>query len=242
MNGDAEDSHVMMSSRHGFEAEDLGGGRGEAMKKVLVLGAGGQIARWVIDMLANNDEVMLTLFLRHRRKLKGSAPKNAQVVQGDVLNAEQVNQVTGGQDIVYAKLTGGDIDAQAANIVKAMNAYGVKRLIFVASLGIYDEVPGKFGAWNRREIGAYLPPFRQAADVIEASGLDYTILRPTWLTDKDEVDYETTERNELFKGTEVSRKSVAALVAKIIDSPKVGSRSNLGVNKPNTDGDKPAFL
>jgi hypothetical protein len=28
-----------------------------------------------------------------------------------------------------------------------------------ASLGIDDEVPGKFGAWNRRNIGPYLPPF-----------------------------------------------------------------------------------
>jgi uncharacterized protein YbjT (DUF2867 family) len=212
------------------------------MKKVLVLGAGGQIAHWVIEMLANNDAVKPTLFLRHTRKLKGNAPRNAQVIQGDVLNREQLNHAMAGQDIVYANLTRGDIDAQAANIVKAMNEAGVKRLIFVASLGIYDEVPGKFGAWNRREIGAYLPPFRRAADVIEASGLDYTILRPAWLNDKDEVDYETTERNEPFKGTEVSRKSVAALIAKIIASPKLDSRSNLGVNKPNTDGSKPAFL
>ena len=107
---------------------------------------------------------------------------------------------------------------------------------------IYDEVPGKFGEWNRREIGAYLPPFRRAADFIEASGLDYAILRPAWLTDKDEVDYETTERNEPFKGTEVSRKSVADLIVKLIDSPKRSVRSNLGVSKPNTDADKPAFL
>ena len=211
------------------------------MKKVLVLGAGGQIARWVIEMLKDND-VELTLFLRHPGKLRGSASKNAKVVQGDVLNQEQLNRAITGQDIVYANLTGDDIDAQAANIVKAMNTAGVKRLIFVASLGIYDEVPGKFGAWNRREIGAYLPPFRRAADVIEASGLNYTILRPAWLTDEDEVDYETTERNEPFKGTEVSRKSVAALISKIIASPELDSRSNLGVNKPNTDGEKPAFL
>jgi uncharacterized protein YbjT (DUF2867 family) len=212
------------------------------MKNVLVLGAGGQIARWVIDMLADNGEVKLTLFLRHAGKLKGSAPKNSQVVHGDVLNTEQLSHAMDGQDIVYANLSGGDIDAQAANIVKAMNAAGVKRLIFVASLGIYDEVPGKFGAWNRRQISAYLPPFRRAADVIEASGLDYTILRPAWLTDKNEVDYETTERDEPFKGTEVSRKSVAALIERIIRSPEIFVRSNLGVNKPGTDGDKPAFL
>jgi uncharacterized protein YbjT (DUF2867 family) len=212
------------------------------MKKVLVLGAGGQIAHWAIEMLANNGDVKLTLYLRHVRKLKASAPKNSQVVEGDVLDMAQLNHAMAGQNIVYANLSGDDIDAQAANIVKAMNSAGVKRLIFVVSLGIYDEVPGKFGAWNRREIGAYLPPFRRAADVIEASGLDYTILRPAWLTDKDEVEYETTGRNEPFKGTEVSRKSVAALITKIIDSPKCDLRSNLGVNKPNTDSDKPAFL
>lgn len=212
------------------------------MKKVLVLGAGGQIARWVIEMLAKNNQVEMTLFLRHPARIKRTVPKNAHVVQGDVLNIEQLKGVMDGQDIVYANLTGGDIDGQAANIVKAMNTAGVKRLIFVASLGIYDEVPGKFGAWNRRQIGTYLPPFRRAADVIEVSGLDYTVLRPAWLTDKDEVDYETTERNEPFKGTEVSRKSVAALIAKIIETPGLDSRRNLGVNKPGSDGDKQAFM
>jgi hypothetical protein len=56
------------------------------------------------------------------------------------------------------------------------------------------------------------------------------------------VDYETIERNERFRGTEVSRRSVAALIVKIIDSPELSARRNLGVNKPSTDADKPAFL
>lgn len=212
------------------------------MKKVLVLGAGGQIAHWVIEMLRDEGGVLLTLFLRHPRKLRGRAPTNAKVVQGDVLYEEQLNRAMAGQDLVYANLSGDDIDLQAKVIVDAMNTAGVKRLIFVASLGIYDEVPGKFGVWNRRQIGAYLPPFRRAADIIEATGMNYTILRPAWLTDANEVDYETTARKEPFKGTEVSRKSVAALIVKIITSPELFSKSNLGVNKPNTDGDKPAFL
>ena len=93
-----------------------------------------------------------------------------------------------------------------------------------------------------RRIAVSLPPFRRAADAIEESGLEYTILRPAWLTDKNEVAYETTERNEPFRGTEVSRKSVAALIVKIIESQKSFVGSNLGVDKPNTDGDKPAFL
>ena len=211
------------------------------MKKVLILGAGGQIAQWVIEMLAERHDVKLTLFLRHAKKLK-NAPKNSRTVQGDVLHKDQLNPVIADQDIIYANLAGVDIDRQAKAIVEAMSAAGVKRLIFVASIGIYDEVPGKFGEWNRRQIGDYLPPFRRAADAIEASALDYTILRPAWLSDEDEVDYETTERDEPFKGTEVSRKSVADLIVKLIDSPKRSVRGNLGVNKPGTDGDKPGFL
>jgi saccharopine dehydrogenase-like NADP-dependent oxidoreductase len=40
------------------------------MKKVLVLGEGGQIAPWVMDMLSNRGDVKLTLFLRHAKKLR----------------------------------------------------------------------------------------------------------------------------------------------------------------------------
>jgi uncharacterized protein YbjT (DUF2867 family) len=114
--------------------------------------------------------------------------------------------------------------------------------IFITALGIYDEVPGAFGAWNRSQIGPMLGPYRAAADAIEESSLDYTILRPAWLTDADEVSYEVTQRDEPFKGTEVSRKSVAALVTDIVTHPDRWVRANLGVNKPGTDGDKPAFL
>lgn len=147
-----------------------------------------------------------------------------------------------GQDIVYANLTGDDIDDQARAIVTAMNEAGLRRLIFVLSLGIYDEVPGAFGTWNTRMIGEVLRPFSRAADVIESSDLDYTSIGPAWLTDADEVDFETTTRHEPFKGTEVSRRSVAALIGQIIETPEQGIRDSLGVGKPGTDGDKPAFM
>ncbi|WP_257971782.1 hypothetical protein [Vibrio parahaemolyticus] len=39
----------------------------------------------------------------------------------------------------------------------------------------------------------------------------------------------------------MSRKSVGALITDIIDSPETWSRANLGVNKPNTDGDVPVL-
>lgn len=127
-----------------------------------------------------------------------------------------------GQDIVYANLSG-DLEAMAKNIVKAMEETGVKKLIFICSIAIYD-VP----------LRPVLKPYRKAADVIEDSDLEYTILRPTWFTGADEVDYETTRKGEPEKGSVVSQKSLATLIAKIIESPEDYIRENLGVNKPGS--------
>lgn len=211
------------------------------MVKILILGASGQIARHVVDMLVSRDDAELTLFQRDAGKLSRDLTVNARIIEGDVHNAAKLKEAMLGQNVVYANLAG-DVDAQADAIINAMQGTGVCKLIFCTTLGIYDEVPGKFGEWNKREIGEYLPPYRKAADAIEASGLDYAILRPAWLTYVDEVDYEITERNEPFKGTEVARKSVAALVVELLQAPGALGDRNIGVNKPNTDGDKPAFM
>lgn len=209
-------------------------------RSVLILGASGQIARHVIDLLRDQDKIRLTLFARNTRKLHRT-PAAARVIEADVLDKAALASAMAGQDLVYANLTGDDIDQQAKAVIAAMSGAGIKRLIFVTSLGIYDELPGKFQTWNKAMIGEELKPFRRAADAIEASGLDYTILRPAWLTDEDEVDYETTAKGETFKGTEVSRRSVADLIAKTLIKPTLHMRANLGVNKPDTDGDKPSF-
>jgi uncharacterized protein YbjT (DUF2867 family) len=211
------------------------------MTNVLVLGAGGQIAQHVVRALRSHRTIHPTLFLRDAGKLTGIDTAKMRIVEGDVSNRKQLLAAMKDQDVVYANLSG-QVDVLAKTIVAVMKEVGVKRLIFIASLGIYDEVPGKFGKWNRREIGSSLEPYKKAADLIEASGLDYTIIRPAWLTDNDEVAYETTKKGELFKGTEVSRKSVAAYVMKILEDPAFASRSDVGIDKPGTEGDKPAFL
>ena len=212
------------------------------MKNVLILGASGQIAQWVIGSLAADAGIQQTLLLRDPKKLTGKEPANAKVVIGNVLDKKVLKDAVAGQDIVYANLTGDDLDKQAQAVIAAMQSAGVKRLVFVLSLGIYDEVTGAFGDWNNDIIGEELKPFRRAADAIEASGLDYTILRPAWLTDEDEVDYQTTEKGQPFKGTVVSRRSVGDLIGQIIVDPTRFAGANLGVSKPGTDGDKPYFM
>ena len=192
------------------------------MKNVVILGASGNIARRVIDMLATKDDVQLTLFLRNRKKLKDKEVAKYRIIEGDVLDYDKLKEAIKGQDIVYANLSG-DLETMAKNIVKAMDEAGVRRIIAISSIGIYD-IPLK----------PVLKPYRKLADVIEGANLDYTILRPTWFTGVDEVDYEITHKGEPEKGSVISQKSLATFITKIIESPEKYSRQNLGINKPNS--------
>lgn len=194
------------------------------LSNVLILGANGSIARHAIDLFLNETDAQLTLYLRNSHRLRNINSNRVRIIEGDVLDIEKLKEAMIGQDVVYANLAG-DLERMAKNIVEAMNAIGVKRLIFISSMGIYDEVPGE-------KYGSILDPYRKSAAIIEASDLDYTILRPAWLTDKDEIDYETTQKGEPFKGSVVSRESVAHLVVKLATSPELEVRRSLGVNKP----------
>ena len=192
------------------------------MKNVLIVGASGTIAKHVIDLLVNRKDIHLTLFLRKANRLRNKAVTTLHIVEGNVLDYEVLKEAVAGQDIVYVNLAG-DLEPMLKNIVKAMKETGVKKIIFISSIGIYN-VPLK----------PVLKPYRNAADVVEATDLDYTILRPTWFTTDDEVDYETTQKGAPEKGSVISQVSLATLICAIIDSPESYARQNLGVNKPNS--------
>jgi len=194
------------------------------LTKVLILGANGGIARLAIDLFLKETDAKLTLYLRNSRRLRNIHSDRVRVIEGDVMDIEKLKEAMIGQEVIYANLAG-NLEQMAKNIVKAMDETGVKRLIFISSMGIYDEVPGE-------RYGSILDPYRKSAAIIEASDLDYTILRPAWFTNKDEIDYETTQKGEPFKGSVVSRKSVADLVVKLAVTPGLEVRRSLGVNKP----------
>jgi uncharacterized protein YbjT (DUF2867 family) len=195
-------------------------------KKIVILGAAGQIASRVIDRLLGTSDVRLTLYLRKASRLKALASERTRIVEGDVLDMAVLRAAIAGHDLVYANLDG-QLEAQAANIIAAMRETCITRLIFVSSMGIYDEIPGE-------KHGSVLEPYCRSATLVEASGLDYTIIRPAWLNNKDEIDYETTQKGEVFKnpGAVVSRKSVADLIVRTALSPELNVRASLGVNKP----------
>ncbi len=214
------------------------------MSKVIIVGATGSIAKIVEQNLIHRNDVELTLLARRPERLDENIKRNKNIrqVHADVLEYKKLKEAIEGQDIVYANLYGMDLEIQAQNIVRAMKEVGVKRIIWISANGIDNELPTAYGQWNARMLGTTLNAYRAGARVIESSGLDYTIIRPSWFQNKDEIDYIVMQPNEPFQGTEISRKSVADYVTKLIVNPNQEIRNSVGISKAGTDGPKPSWF
>jgi saccharopine dehydrogenase-like NADP-dependent oxidoreductase len=85
------------------------------------------IAQKVIDILVKKDDINLTLFLRNKNRSGNKDVSKCRIIEGDVLDFDQLKDAIEGQDIVYANLAG-KLEAMAKNIVRAMGETGVKSL------------------------------------------------------------------------------------------------------------------
>jgi len=193
------------------------------MTKVLVLGANGQLARNTTRVFLRDTDATLTLYLRRASRLRNPDPGRVRIVEGDVLDRPTLEAAMKGEDVVHANLAGA-MKQQAEHIAAAMHATGLKRLIFISSMGIYGEVPGE-------RYRSVLDPYRDSAAVIEASDLEYTILRPGWFTREDAVAYQLTQKGEPFKGHDVSLNSVSDLIVRLALTPGMEIRHSVGVSR-----------
>jgi uncharacterized protein YbjT (DUF2867 family) len=189
------------------------------MKKVLIIGASGSLAQYVIEALKALGNIQLTLFLRNKNRLSKSLAEGCTIIEGDAMKYNDLKSAIEGQEIIYVNLAG-NLEPMAKNIVKTMQDTGVKRIIAISSIGIYET-----------SLRPVLIPYRKLADVIESSGLDYTILRPDWFTNANEVDYSITHKGEPETGTAISRKSIAAFISTILENPDLHKKQNLGISK-----------
>jgi len=114
--------------------------------------------------------------------------------------------------------------SQAKSIIDAMAATGLRRLIFISSMGIYSEVPGEI-------YRSILDPYRDSAALLERSDLDYTILRPGWFTRDAEISYRITRKGEPFRGHDISLNSLSDLIVKLALDPGLHVRDSIGVAK-----------
>lgn len=192
------------------------------MTNVLILGANGQLARHTSKVFLETTDVQLTLYLRRADRLANPDPTRVSIVEGDVLDRAKLTAAMAGQDVVYANLAG-DMARQTRTIIEAMHDVGLKRLIFISSMGIYGEVPGE-------RYRSVLDPYRDAALLIEASDLDYTILRPGWFTRDPAIRYRLTQKGEPFRGHDISLNGLSDLIVKLATTPDFHIRESLGVS------------
>ncbi|MBW1606188.1 NAD(P)H-binding protein [Lactobacillus sp. Sy-1] len=199
------------------------------MKKVLIIGATGSLGRTLTNQLISNDNYELTLFARSATSLNWD-PNNVKLIDGDVLNQEDLASGLKNQDAVFVALSG-PLSQMATSIVNALQAYPSERLIFISSMGIYNEIPASVGAGGNLANNPILQPYRDAADIVADSGLNYTVIRPGWF-DNGNDEYEVTSKTEPFGGHDVSRAAIADLVTKIIDNPDLYNQTSIGINRP----------
>lgn len=209
------------------------------MKRIIILGANGQIARIVRQRLLKETDAQITLYLRNAKRISDVNEQRENIIEGDVNDYAKLREAISDHDIVYANL-GGQFEPMVKNIVHAMDEDDVNRLIHVTGLGLYHEVPGEFGEWVEETIGSeIMDDTRRAAKVIEDSNINYTIIRAAYMNNDDEIDYELTQKGEPFKGTIISRKSIADYIVRLINDDNLDNYASVGIDKPGTDGNRP---
>ena len=210
------------------------------MKKVLILGANGQIAKIVEKRVLNEQsDVQLTLFLRNSQRLNDLATNpRVTLVDGDITDFDAVKRAMAGQDIVYVAMVDHTANNRITNnVIKAAKNQGVNRIIESSLLGLYNEVPGEFGRWNYQMVKDGLAAAINADKLLAQSGITYTTLRFPWLNDRHEIKYQLTHRNETYIGVSGSRQSMAEVIVKIISDPAYLSNDSVGIADADTQGE-----
>ncbi|ELK46764.1 SDR family oxidoreductase [Halobacillus sp. ACCC02827] len=189
--------------------------------KIVVFGAtGGTGLSFVKQALESGHEV--TAFVRTPDKWM-LVHERLRVVEGDALDREAVSAVMEGQEAVVSCL-GSDslkqkdnLERMAGNLVRGMLEHRISRILYVASAGIYKEIPGFTGWMSRLILKNVLKDHSQAVNAIMAAGLDYTIARPMRLDDGGVTKMYRTSPTVPKDGRRINRGDVAHFLLKALE-------------------------
>jgi len=159
--------------------------------RVLIFGATGGTGRQLVEQALERNHPV-TAFVRDPAKLPLRHPL-LQVVQGDIQRSETIDAAIPGHESVLSALGTRSLrpttllsDA-AQQIVRTMEAQGVRRLLWESSLGI-GETRGQLGLlYNWLLIPLLLRHVfadkERQEQILRSSSLDWTIVQPAALTD-----------------------------------------------------------
>lgn len=200
------------------------------MANVLIIGATSSMGELATKYFLDKTDDNITLMARYTGLLTIDE-KRERVFQGDIIDEKILDDAMKGIDVVLVSLDSNE-SLLIQKIVDAMDKEGVKRLLFLTSMGIYNEIPVTNGASGNLTDEKLLAPYKQVVDLIKDSDLNYTIVRPSWLDDgKDTDNYEVTHDGELPVDDQVARDSVADLIVRLAHNDKMGSHDDLGIGR-----------
>ena len=203
------------------------------MKKVLLLGATGTAGSFITKKLLSDTDYYVTLFARHAGELFSDSPRTT-VVNGDAENTEDLKKAMQGQDVVYCAISGEALPKIAENIIAAMGVCGIKRLIFMGAVGIYNEIPDEIDGEDNLDNEPAQLPNRQAVDIVEASDLNYTVLRPGYLREGAEEDFVLSIKGEPAKGYITTIPSLVKLAVQLISDETLYARESVSITRDAT--------
>ncbi|MCP2034442.1 putative NADH-flavin reductase [Planomicrobium sp. HSC-17F08] len=199
--------------------------------KIIVFGATGGVGQSVVKQALDNG-FEVTAFVRTPSKLEATH-ENLNVVQGDAFNPAEVSAAIAGHDAVVSCLgssqgmkKSSELQEMVKNIVAGMEEHGVKRIVYTASAGIYQELPGVSGKLMMGMLKNALTDHRAAVDWIEAHGLTATIVRPMGLTNGSFTgNYREAATGVPEKSKSIARADVAHFILKALNDPQYENTS-----------------
>lgn len=200
------------------------------MKRILILGATGTFGKALVKRLNSDKSCHLTLASRHATMSYGNNEQHC-VVDCDATKMENLLCVMKECDVVYCAISGKDLPVAAGNIVSAMKQVGIRRILFMGAVGIYDEIPSDMDDEDNVKNNPEQIPNREAVDIVENSGLDYTILRPGYLQEGDKDDFALTCKGEPAKGYISTIPSVVEFAIRLIENDTLYICQSISITK-----------
>jgi putative NADH-flavin reductase len=195
--------------------------------RVLIIGATGPTGRELVRQAREKGHAVSALV---RRPEAASGLSGVRLIKGDLLVASTLGEALHDQDAVLSAV-GTKLSRKpttllsdgARNLVAAMEREGPRRLICITGIGAGDSRGHGSFAYNWLVMPLLLSEIykdktRQEA-VIQASSLDWTIVRPAELTDGPATGaYRVATDLSGFVGSKISRADVAGFMLKQLDS------------------------
>lgn len=199
---------------------------------ILILGATGRVGSQIVT-LALQDNHQVTVLVRTPEKIQINN-ENLTIIQGNVLNKDDIVRVMYGIDVVISALnTDGTttLSESMPLIIDAMDNEGIKRIITVGTAGILQSrtTPNTLrylSSESKRKSTRAAEEHHKVYNILKESTLDWTIVCPTYLPDGEKIGKYRVERNYLPEnGAEISVPDTAKFTYnQIISSDYIKSR------------------